>query len=97
MVPALSRAIRTSWPAAENQRSQLGKADASKASTWARSVLAARITVTPVLAARSPTPGGGRYRARSVTRSRVSWLCRQPQEAKNRTAAGRSFGIPGQI
>ena len=49
MVPALSRAIRMSWPAAENQRSQLGKADASKASTPARSALAARVTVTPVL------------------------------------------------
>ena len=55
MVPALSRTIRTSWPAAENQRSQLGKADASKASRSAMSTAANPTGSEPASATR-PSP-----------------------------------------
>jgi hypothetical protein len=93
MCPASSRAISTfCGPDWMNQRVQRGKVAASKASTSAGLALTGWVMVMPLFPARSLAPGGGRYRLRSVTRSRVSWLCCQPREVKNRTAPGRSRG-----
>jgi hypothetical protein len=89
--------LRSPWNLSWNPRGGscvLGKMVASNASTSVRPVLPGWVIVRPLLAAYSPAPGGGRYRVRSVTRSRVSWVCCQRRVVKNRTAPEGRWAPP---